>query len=108
MNKLLTTLALVAFTSAATIGGAYAGPGGPGNDKPAGGGGPQINIFGGGGGGGGGGAAGGGYSGGEVDSPGDAFYPDFSIVGDPRQDCLDAGGRSSRQHGSDIEWVCIL
>jgi hypothetical protein len=108
MNKLLTTIALVAVTSVALIGGASAMPGkGNGNQTIAqqfGGGfqSPQYN------GGAGGFNVGGGHAGGEIDSPGDAFYPDRSFVGDPRQDCLDAGGKPVRQHGAAVEWACVL
>lgn len=108
MNKFITTITLIALTTTAFVGSAFAGPGNGNNNQQAGGGsGPQINISYGSIGGGKGGSSGGG--GGEIASPGDAFYPDTSSVGDPRSQCDRAGGRTVRQviDGAAV-MLCVL
>lgn len=108
MHKFITTITLIALTTTAFVGSASAGPGnGNGNEQMGGGSGPQININWGIGGGKGGASGGGG--GGEIASPGDAFYPDTSSVGDPRSKCDRAGGKTVRQViDGDLVVLCIL
>lgn len=109
MNKLISTLAIVAFTTVAFAGAASAGPGNGNQNQPmGGGGGPQINLNLGGKipGMGNGGQS---YGGGETTSPGDAFYPDTSSVGAPRSKCERAGGRVVRQViDGDLVKLCVL
>jgi hypothetical protein len=105
MNKLITTITIVALTSVALAGGASAGPGNPGGNvqigNQSGGGGfqsPQLGGL-------------GGFKlktggGGDTTSPGDAFYPDIA-VGDPKAFCIEQGGTPVRRFAEgDFYWFC--